>query len=134
MSATATKPTLNVGIVESIRQNPEILSAVKQATEYLEDLLDAADSEVEGRELMWGCSDHTPPFIAAHISEWDHYGRREAQFLEKSSRLLDPGIRDYLMSVLVSQLHRAKFFQIGTVIDQGIRELEQAEERNGHAH
>ncbi len=134
MSATAITVKLNVGIVDRIRQDPELHSAVKQATEYLEELLADPNTEVERRELMWGCSDHTPPFIAAHISEWDHYGRRDAQFLEKSSRLLDPGIRDYLMSVLVGQLHRAKFFQIGTVIDRGIKELAREEERNGHAH
>ncbi len=128
-----TKTNLSVEIAEPIRQIPHLLAAVQHATEYLRELLDVSDSEVDGRELAWGCSDHTPPLILAHISEWDRYGRRQSQFLEKSSRLLDPGIRDYLMSRLMSQLHRERFLQIGKVIDRGIKELEQEEEQNGHA-
>lgn len=131
MSAIAIKTILTVGVAEPIRLNAELHSAVKKATEYLEELLDAPEMQVDQRELRWGYSETSPPEIIAHLAEWDRYGHRQAQFTTTANRLRDPVSRDVSMGRLASQLLRQKYFQIGTVIDRGIKELELEEQRSG---
>ncbi len=133
MSSPATKTTLMIGLAEQIRQDPDLLTASKKAIDYLEELLDTPDWQVDRREMIWGCSTNTPPDISVNLSEWDRYGHRQALLMTTPAHLFDPVSRDVSMGRLVSQLLRQKYFQIGTVIDRGIKELEREEQRNGHA-
>ena len=134
MSATTVCGELSVGIADPIKHNPALLEAVKNANEYLKGLLNAPNMAVDGREIIWGCSTNSPHFLSVNLSEWDRYGRRQALLYEPAARIIDPVSREYLMNNLISQILREQFFQIGSVIDRGIAELEREEELNGHAH
>ena len=131
MSATTTKPDLKIEIAEAIRREPSLLAAVRQATDFLEELLEQPNLEADGRELSWSLSEKSSS-IVAKLSEWDHYGRRDAQASISRKDLFESDYREISMSKLVRQLLRQAFHQIGDVIDRGIRELEREESKNGH--
>ena len=132
MSATKTKPDLKLEIAEAIRRDPELFEAVQLATGYLEELLEHPNMEADGRELSWNLSEKKPVGITVQLSEWDRYGRRDARATISRKELFEPDYREISMSKLARQLLRQAFYQIGDVIDRGIRELEREESKNGH--
>ena len=136
MSATlevTTNIVLDVRISEQVLANPELHSAVTQATVYLKELLDAPNMRVDRRKLDWYLSTVTGNTLCASLSERDRYGNRQAQMVATHAQMLDPVSRDISISQLLRQLLRQQFFQSGAVIDRGIEELEAEELRNGHA-
>jgi len=133
MTTTIDKPILKVGISETIRENPKLLADVMKATEYLQSLFDEPPREVDRRELVWNRNTEELPVLVAALSEWDAYGQRVAEVMSSPAKLADPVAREFLMGRLMSLVLRQHYYQVGSRIEKGLRELELEEQRNGHA-
>ena len=130
-TTTAEKP--RISILPELANDPELARAVQEATEYMLDLIEKHRLEPSDRELMWSASPKVPfEFVNAHLHETDRYGSRQANRNLSRKRMLDPVARDVMVSQLLQDVLRQRWFQIGDVIDRGIQELEREEPGDGH--
>ncbi|MFO0852172.1 MAG: hypothetical protein U0871_26945 [Gemmataceae bacterium] len=122
---------LQVGIAGPIRSDPELLEAVREATDYLQQLIQKHHLDPAERELVWGCSDQPrPEHLLPVLRETDRYGSRHASPMLSRATMLDPIDRGNAMSALLRDVLRERWYQIRDVIDRGIRELELEESRH----
>jgi hypothetical protein len=131
MSAAVTEP-IQIRRVPDLSDDHELSRAVHAASEHLQELVQKHRLEPAKRELDWGASNEAPfTHVVAILRERDRYGSRQANRTISRSRMLDPVSRGVLMSELLGDVLRQRWFQVDEVIEKGIKELEQEEQSHG---
>jgi len=121
-----------VGVATPIKNDPELLEAFRQATDYYEKSIKAHNLDPAKRELLWGCSgEPMPSNVLPSLSESDRYGTRHASKLITRKRMLDHVSRELTINDLILDVLSQRWYQIGKVINQGIEELEREEMQSG---
>jgi hypothetical protein len=130
----ATAAPLKVGLAGPIQADAELLTAVREATSYLEGFIEEQRLEPSDRTLDWACSEEPKPsHVIAVIREADRYGSRHASRMTTRARFLDPVARDVFVLDVFRDVLRQRWDQVGVAIDRGLEELAREESANAHS-
>ena len=127
-----TNEALKAEVAESIRNDPQLMQAIREATEYLDTSIGQSPvKRATDQAIRWNLVDSAKGSdLEVNFSETDRYGGRKFQSRYSAKQFQDPYCRRSAMNTLFRNVLRDRSSQISLVIDQLIRELKE-EEANG---
>ena len=133
MNTATAKESLVFEASDEIRRDEQLLGRVEVANRYLRELLNRHKLEPADRKVLWLWPDPGLPVIQVGLVEHDELGERFSKKTITLQRMEDRVARESIVSSLLQDALRQRWYQQREVIEQEIRKME-AVEREGDAY